>query len=110
MHMGSLASIVDMNCPNYIYILLNNGVHDSVGGQKIGAHKIDFCVIAKGCGFKKILSIKNKDQLNKIKNIQSFRGPIFIEIFIKPGFKKDLMRPNSTPKENKELFLRSLGI
>ena len=108
MHMGSLASIVDINCSNYLYILINNGVHDSVGGQKIGACNINFCAVAKGCGFKKVISIKNKVEIKKINNIQNLKGPTFIEIITKPGYRLNLIRPKNSPKKNKELLLKSL--
>ena len=108
MHMGSLASIADSNCENYNYILLNNTVHDSVGGQPIGAKSIDFLEVAKSCGFKKVFKIKSYDQLSELNNLFNQNGPTFIEIIIKPGYPSDLLRPEKTPKQNKEDFEKFL--
>lgn len=109
MHMGSLASIVDSGCKNYIYFLLNNFVHDSVGGQPIGAKYIDFSKIAESCGFKKLYKIETKNDLINLKEILKNEGPVFVEFIIKPGFSKDLIRPEKTPIENKKLLMNFLS-
>lgn len=105
MHMGSLASIADSGCENYIYILLNNGVHDSVGGQAVSAKNINFPDIAKAAGFNKVYSINNTDDLNKIDSMLKKDGPLFLEMLIKPGFQENLIRPSKTPLENKKAFI-----
>ena len=51
MHMGSLAILGTSKIKNLKYFLINNGVHDSVGGQDTVGFKVDFCQIAKGCRF-----------------------------------------------------------
>ena len=104
MHMGALASISDSGCKNYHYILLNNSVHDSVGGQPIGAKDIDFLKIAESSGFKNLCRIKNHKELSQLQELLKQDGPSFIEILIKPGFPSDLMRPEKTPLENKFAF------
>lgn len=110
MHMGSLASIIDSKCKNYIYILLNNFVHDSVGAQPIGAKSIDFIKVAEACGFKKKYKINNKIELRNLEKILNEDGPIFIEFIIRPGFPSDLIRPDKSPKENKYIFQNALSI
>lgn len=56
MHMGALATIGQSEVPNFKHILINNGVHDSVGGQPTGAlnDTFDFLGIAKSCGYKTV--------------------------------------------------------
>ena len=51
MHMGSLAIEAQQNLHGYMHIVLDNGVHESVGGQPTVARKISFTDIAKACGF-----------------------------------------------------------
>jgi phosphonopyruvate decarboxylase len=109
MHMGSIAVVADSDCRNYHYILLNNSVHDSVGGQPIGAKQIDFLKVAESCGFKNILRIERYDQLPNLEGVFESRGPTFTEIIIKPGFNSDLMRPDKTPQQNKYLFEKYLS-
>ena len=106
MHMGSLAIIGQSNNKNFVHILLNNGVHDSVGGQPTVGLDIDFSNIATAVGYPSILKINSKEEIEDvIKNIQLNKGPYFIEIKIKPGNRKDIGRPTKTPYENKEAIM-----
>lgn len=108
MHMGSIAAVADSGCKNYHYVLLNNAVHDSVGGQPIGAQSIDFLNVAKSSGFKNLVRIEKRHQLPLLKDVFEGQGPSFTEIFIKPGFPSDLIRPDKTPLQNKFLFEKFL--
>ena len=42
MHMGGLTTIGTSKAKNFIHILLNNGVHDSVGAQPTVGFDISF--------------------------------------------------------------------
>ena len=84
-------------------------MHDSVGGQPIGAKYIDFSKIAEACGFKKLYKIETKNDLINLKEILKNEGPVFVEFIIKPGFPKDLIRPEKTPVENKKLLMNFLS-
>jgi phosphonopyruvate decarboxylase len=52
MHLGSLISTGFKSKKNFKYILLNNGSHESVGGQKIDTFKVNFKNISKSFGYK----------------------------------------------------------
>lgn len=56
MHMGALATIGQSEVPNFKHILINNGCHDSVGGQPTAglSDTFDFLGIAKSCGYKAV--------------------------------------------------------
>lgn len=51
MHMGAMTMVSKVNAPNYLHIVLNNGAHESVGGQPSAGQKIDLTKIAEGCGY-----------------------------------------------------------
>lgn len=51
MHMGALTMVSKLNVPNYMHVVLNNGAHESVGGQPSAGHKVDFTKIAEACGY-----------------------------------------------------------
>lgn len=51
MHMGAMTLAGRLNAPNYMHIVLNNGAHESVGGQPSGGYGIDFTRIAEACGY-----------------------------------------------------------
>ena len=54
MHMGALTMVSERNVPNYLHIVLNNGVHESVGGQPSAGYQIDFTGIAEACGYRTV--------------------------------------------------------
>ena len=96
MHLGSLITAGSSNRKNFKHILLNNGAHESVGGQKIKTEQINFKSIVKTFGYKNFYIIKNKAELDKylpifLKSI----GPSFMKIQIKDGSLKNLTRPKN---------------
>jgi phosphonopyruvate decarboxylase len=113
MHMGSMA-IVASKCPkNYIHVVFNNGAHDSVGGQPTVGLNIDLPAIAKAVRYKHVVSVDNKEDLeNQLSIINSKLSineyPIFLEIRVRKGNRKDLGRPTTTPIQNKEALMAFL--
>ncbi len=57
MHMGAMATIGTSKLQNMKHILINNGAHDSVGGQPTNGFKIDFCQVARACGYQSANSV-----------------------------------------------------
>ena len=103
MHMGSLAINGNVECNNFKHIIFNNGAHDSVGGQPTVGYTTDFQSIAKASGYDLVLQAEtNKEVVKCIENLKAFEGKVFLELKVKKGFRKDLGRPTTTPKENKE--------
>lgn len=110
MHMGSLATIGTMRPSNLIHVVLNNASHESVGGMPTVAKRIDLPSIARAVGYPQALRVHNEDELtNVLDNLKTYsEGPIFIEIFVSSGSRSDLIRPNTTPEENKIAFMHAL--
>jgi phosphonopyruvate decarboxylase len=109
MHLGGLAIIGNAEPNNFRHILINNGAHDSVGGQETVGFKIDTLAIAKACGYKECYACNSKvDLLNLSEKITTIEGPVLLEVKVKKGARKDLGRPTTTPIENKEAFMEFL--
>lgn len=109
MHMGAIATIGAKKPTNFIHIVINNGAHESVGGQPTVANEIKFPKIALSCGYKNSFYVDNLNQLKTILNeIKDKSGPIFIEVKSSIGSRDDLGRPTTTPIQNKEAFMRYL--
>ncbi|MDR1952237.1 MAG: phosphonopyruvate decarboxylase [Elusimicrobiota bacterium] len=109
MHLGSLCAIGTKKPFNLRHIVLNNGAHDSVGGQPTIAPFIDICQIARAAGYEKVYSVSNKDEMKKVlAQTRENCGLIFIEIIVRKGARKDLGRPKMSPVENKEAFMQFL--
>jgi phosphonopyruvate decarboxylase len=106
MHMGSMAIVANKAPKNYIHVVFNNGAHDSVGGQPTVGLKIDLPAVAKAVGYKQIFSVETKDYLEELlEKLKTLDGPIFFEVKVKKGNRKDLGRPTTTPIQNKEALM-----
>ncbi|MCV3482452.1 phosphonopyruvate decarboxylase [Campylobacter sp. CNRCH_2014_0184h] len=93
MHMGS---ILNFKGSNFLHIVLNNEIHDSVGGQSTNAKNASFVKLAKSCGYDYCFSISNISQLKrKLKEIKELKGLIFLEIKVKQYTRSDLGRPKN---------------
>lgn len=109
MHMGNMAITASMKCNNYVHVVFNNGAHDSVGGQPTVGLKIDLCAVAKAVGYKATFSVETMEQLESIiSEIRNVEGPVFLQVCVKKGNRKDLGRPTTTPIQNKKAFMEFL--
>tara|TARA_B110000008_G_C16932844_1_gene549435 strand:- start:230 stop:1363 length:1134 start_codon:yes stop_codon:yes gene_type:complete len=105
MHLGGLSMIAKLSPKNFKHILLNNEVHESVGGQETAAKYLNMSNVAKNLGYKNIYSIDNESELEaKLKSFINDEGPSFFEIKIRPGSRAELGRPTNTPIKNKDIF------
>lgn len=106
MHLGAMAIIGQTQPANYYHIVFNNGAHDSVGGQPTAGFDINIPKIASGCGYKTVISVDTKKDLEQVlPTLTEHEAPLLLEIKVKKGNRKDLGRPNTTPKENKKAFM-----
>lgn len=110
MHMGALATIGSLGADNFKHIMLNNSAHESVGGQPTVAGQLDIHAICTGCGYSGYFCAASEAELRgALPEFLSSSGPSVLEIKIDLGSRKDLGRPLSTPKENRDTFIRALN-
>ena len=110
MHMGGAAVIAGQAPPNFKHIVLNNGAHDSVGGQPTCGFAVDIPVLALACGYKTTLRAESPEEIKSAaERLRQSPGPALLEIRINKGARKDLGRPKSTPVENKKLLMQFLA-
>ncbi len=101
MHMGAMSVIGNLKVENYIHIVINNGAHESAGGQPTMLKDIDISKIAKVVGYEYIGVANDITELdNIIKNIRKY--PVLIEVRCAIKSRKDLGRPKLTPYDNKK--------
>ena len=107
MHMGNAMAVGLRKPSNYLHVLINNGVHDSVGAQPTGAYDLDYEKIALGLGYGHYARAEDADGIAsayaECKANKS--GPSFLEIRTKPGARSDLGRPKTSPVENRDAFM-----
>lgn len=83
MHLGSMASVAKDKNPALIHIVLDNGTHASTGGQPTLSRYIDFCKIARGCGYSNIHRFSDENKLKKeFPSLLKKTGSTFIHILI----------------------------
>ena len=54
MHMGAMTMVSKADAPNFLHVVLNNGAHESVGGQPSAGYLLDFTSIAEACGYETV--------------------------------------------------------
>jgi phosphonopyruvate decarboxylase len=102
MHLGAFALIAEQKPKNFVHVLFNNGVHESVGSQPIAAKLNGFSTVAEALNYCSIFSIRSEPELNKfLSDLHLVPKPCFVEIFINTYSRNDLTRPSLTPCENK---------
>lgn len=110
MHMGGMAIVAGKAPKNYVHVVFNNGAHDSVGGQPTVGLKIDLPAVAKAVGYKKTYSADDIEAVRTVLDeVRTVEGPVFIEIKVRKGNRKDLGRPTTTPVENKVALMSFLN-
>lgn len=92
MHMGALAVIANSGVSNLMHIVLNNGVHDSVGGQPSVGFDVNLTEIAEGCGYRTVgKAITTRYELfSAIKTLRSSGKASFIDCRIHKGLSRKL--------------------
>ncbi len=101
MHLGALPIIGKAHPKHFMHIVLNNGVHESVGGQISAGFNANLTEIAKASGYATPESRidtpqRLRDAVNSLKETD---GPVFIEVKVRkgirsriPGLKVDLLK------------------
>ena len=108
MHMGGLAVAVQNCKDNFKYIIINNGCHESVGGQPTISNNIDIPAILKGFGFEKVFNIYSKEELENVIPVLKNNGKTAVIVNTNDKSRKNLGRPTTSPQFNKEEFQNKL--
>jgi len=108
MHMGGLASIGSLAPANYTHVVLNNGAHDSVGGQPTVGFDIDIVGVARACGYGSATRVDSTAAVREaLTELTDKPGPHLLEIRVKTGARADLGRPTMKPQQLKQHFMRA---
>jgi len=101
MKLGTLATIGAYAPRNLVHVILDNGMHDSTGGQATVSPLIDFVDAALACGYARGWSCDSLDGFDRAfrESLDSAGGPALIHIRIKPGSLEKLGRPTVPPHE-----------
>lgn len=110
MHMGNALTVGLRKLSNYTHVLVNNGLHDSVGGQPTGLFGSDFADISRGMGYTHYVLAETPEEIQAgfAECKANTTGASMLEIRTKGGARKELGRPTTTPVENKDAYMNFL--
>ena len=105
MKLGAFATIGAMGPDNLVHIILDNGVHDSTGGQPTVSPSVDFAGVALSCGYAGAALAADSDGFEKAFAIAlENTGPHLIHVRIRPGSLASLGRPTLSPRDVADRF------
>ena len=101
MKLGTMATVGAYAPANLIHVLLDNGVHDSTGGQATVSPNVDFAAVAKACGYPRAYRCDNEASFTQALEtaIADDRRPVLIHATIAPGSLAKLGRPTISPRD-----------
>lgn len=108
MRMGNFATVGAYGGGNFQQLLLDNGVHESTGGQATVSDSVSFARVARACGYRSAREGLGAADLDKF--LQASAGPSLLHLKTRRGVPEGLPRPDVTPRQVKERLLRHLGI
>jgi phosphonopyruvate decarboxylase len=107
MHLGALT--ISSIHTNFVHILINNNVHDSVGGQNFANNNVDFSAVAQSCGYGSVSTASTLAEIGvAMRNGLIFNGSVFINIKCKAGHRNDLGRPPQNMQSQRDSFIKFL--
>jgi phosphonopyruvate decarboxylase len=109
MRMGAFATVGAYGPPNLWHLLLDNGAHDSTGGQATVSPNVSFAEIAAACGYAASLDTDALGAVSAWLDLPPSNGPHFARLLIRPGTPADLPRPAITPVDVKTRMMQHFG-
>jgi phosphonopyruvate decarboxylase len=111
MKMGNLATIGAYAPDNLVHIVLDNGVHDSTGGQATVSASVDFAAVAIACGYRSAARCRSLDGFDRaLRDALAEAKPALIHARIAPGSLNKLGRPTIGPAEVARRFKAFLAL
>jgi phosphonopyruvate decarboxylase len=110
MRMGAFATAGAYGPPNLWHLLLDNGVHDSTGGQATVSPNVAFADVAAACGYAASVETDDLAEISAWLTQPPINGARFARLRIRAGTPENLPRPAMTPVEVKTRLMRHIGV
>jgi phosphonopyruvate decarboxylase len=108
MRMGNLATIGAYGQDNFQHLLLDNGVHESTGGQSTVSSSVSFAGVARACAYREASETLQIAELETF--LQGRNGPSLLQLKTVRGVPDGLPRPDISPREVKQRLMQHLGV
>lgn len=95
MHLGSLATVARAARAPFLHLVLDNGMHESTGGQRTHSDRVDFAAAAAACGYRAAWSCAGADGARTAltEALATSAGPVLVHCRIAPGVSRPPPRP-----------------
>ena len=92
MHLGAMTMARKVSAPNFLHVILNNGAHESVGGQPSAGHLLDWTKLAEACGYATVgHPVTSRDELiEAVETLKCCGQAGFIDCRIHKGLARKL--------------------
>ena len=104
MHMGALTMPSRYRVPNFLHVVLNNGMHESVGGQPSAGHSVDLTAVASACGYEVVGGPVSapEDVVKAVVDLCARDGAAFLDVRIRSGMRPDMPGLEVDPKKMRD--------
>lgn len=109
MRLGAFATVGAYGPPNLWHLLLDNGAHDSTGGQATVSPNVSFAEVAAACGYASALDTDGLERIGEWLQMPASDGARFARLLTRPGSPADLPRPSITPVDVKRRLMQHFG-
>ena len=101
MKLGTMATIGAHAPGDLIHVVLDNGVHDSTGGQATVSPNVDFAAVAQACGYPRAFRCDSEAGFARALEAAFAESPrpVLIHALIAPGSRAGLGRPTIAPRD-----------
>jgi len=106
MRMGAFGSVGAYGPPNLLHLLLDNGVHESTGGQATVSALVSFAEVAAACGYASALETDDLAQVAAWLDAPPLDGSRFARLLTRASRADDLPRPSIRPVEVKTRLMQ----
>jgi phosphonopyruvate decarboxylase len=111
MHLGGLTTIGKLGLLNLLHVVLNNGAHESVGGQPTAGFKVNLTAIAENAGYKTVGTAveTERDLRDAVKVLLPSGKPAFIDVRIRKGIRDDLGPLKVSLYHLRDIFMQAVS-
>ena len=106
MRLGNLATVGAYGGRNFQHLVLDNGMHESTGGQATVSSAVSLAGVASACGYRQASEAVEMESL--LQFLQQGEGPTLLQLKLRPGVPENLPRPDVSPVEVKRRLMRQL--
>lgn len=95
MRMGALATVAQHVTTPFMHVVLDNGRHESTGGQRTNGTGVDFAAVARACGYRAVWRCDGLEAVEAglRQAVAAPAGPVLVHCLVRPGAAATLPRP-----------------